>query len=102
MSLMNWRRSSGTRGCQTVMIKPKLRPVETHWVEHRGQPALLLRDPLGLSDKTLLVPPVLAALLALCDGSRDLATLRAAFELREGVHLTAQQVEGLIGQFDEA
>lgn len=84
------------------MTRPKLRPVETHWVEHRGQPALLLRDPLGLSDKTLLVPPALVTLLVLCDGTRDLATLRTAFELRTSVHLTPQQLEGLIGQFDEA
>ena len=35
-----------------------------------GQPCILLRDPLQLTDKTLLVPQPLAPALALCDGTR--------------------------------
>lgn len=84
------------------MEKPKLRPVETQWVQHEGQPVLLLRDPLQLTDKSLMVPAALAAFLALCDGTRDLARLRAAFTLRTGIAITPDQTTQIVGQLDEA
>ena len=46
-------------------MNPKLRPLEIRSFEDRGRPALLLRDPLALSDKVAVLPQVLAPLLAL-------------------------------------
>ncbi len=65
-------------------------------VEHQGQRYLHLRDPLGLSDKTVLVPQQVAPLLALCDGTRDVEALKAAMALRTGVQLTESQIGELL------
>ena len=83
-------------------MRPKLRPVDMQWIQHNGQPALLLRDPLGLSDRMVVVPRSLALLVGLCDGTRDIAGLRIAFELRTGLRLDTGTLERLIEQLDEA
>lgn len=85
-----------------TLVRPKLRPLDTQWHEHQGQPVLVLRDRLGLSQQVVAVPPALALLLSLCDGTRDLATLRAAFELRTGMRLTLDEVRALIDRLDAA
>lgn len=82
--------------------KPKLRPVQTHFIEHAGRPAILLRDPLHLSDKTLAIPQELAALLVLCDGTRDLPALRAAMIVQSGFNLAPKTLQHFIDQLDEA
>lgn len=79
---------------------PKLRPIQTHLVEHNGRPAILLRDPLGLSAE-VVVPQELGPFLALCDGTRDLSALRAALIVRAGLNLSADTIRRLIGQLDQ-
>jgi len=79
---------------------PKLRPIQTHLVEHNGRPAILLRDPLRLSAEAL-VPQELGPLLALCDGTRDLSALRAALIVRAGLNLSPDAIRRLIDQLDE-
>jgi|DewCreStandDraft_1066081.scaffolds.fasta_scaffold00051_154 AmmeMemoRadiSam system protein B len=81
---------------------PKLRPVESRWVEHHGQPMLLLRDPLRLTDQILLLPPTASVVLSLIDGQRDLAAIRAAFQLRTGMTLSLSALEDLVAKLDEA
>lgn len=81
---------------------PRLRVVEPSWVEFQGQRCLYLRDPLGLTDTAAIVPHGLAPLLALCDGTRDLAALRTGLELRTGIHLTPPEVERFFAQLDGA
>jgi len=81
---------------------PKLRPVEMRPVMQGGRAALLLHDPLQLSDKTVVVPQRLAPLLALCDGTRDSSALRAAFAVRFGVRLGFDVVEKLLAALDDA
>ncbi|MBM3933639.1 MAG: hypothetical protein FJ319_04975 [SAR202 cluster bacterium] len=82
--------------------KPKLRPVDPKWVQHRGQPYLFLRDPLKLSEKTVLVPQYLVPLLALCDGTRDLTALRTSLALRAGIELPPSQVRKFIAELGAA
>jgi len=84
------------------MEHPRLRPLDIRRVRHRGQPYLLLRDPLGLSGQMLMVPALLGPLLALADGTRDLRTLHTAFLLRTGLPLPFSQVEDLFRQLDDA
>lgn len=72
------------------------------WVEHQGQRLLQLRDPLGLSDKSLLIPQHLVTLLAMCDGTRTIEALRHGYTLRSGVQLTADQAREIVGQLDAA
>jgi AmmeMemoRadiSam system protein B len=83
-------------------MRPKLREVEAHPIQHQGQQMLLLRDPLHLSDVTLAVPRPLAALLALMDGTRDEAALEAALMVRAGVRLAPGLLAKLLADLDEA
>lgn len=82
--------------------RPRLRPLDAQWHEHDGQPVLILRDRLGLADHAVAAQPALALLLSLCDGTRDLAALRAAFELRTGLRLAPAELEEILAQLDAA
>ena len=68
-------------------IDPKLRLLDSQWTEQNGQPVLVLRDRLGLTNQIAVVPPVLAFCFGLFDGSRDHDALRAAFTLQTGLPL---------------
>lgn len=81
---------------------PKLRLIDTTPVQYEGAAYLLLRDPLGLANNTLLVPQPLIPLLALADGSRDLASLRAALAVRFGLVLSLQRIEEFLRALDDA
>jgi MEMO1 family protein len=82
---------------------PRLRPVDLRPIVYQGQRLLLLRDPLQLSDKTLLVPQVLGPVLALCDGTReDSRALGAALAIRFGLPIDTGSIEQLLEALDEA
>ncbi|RME81659.1 MAG: AmmeMemoRadiSam system protein B [Caldilineae bacterium] len=81
---------------------PRLRPVDSQIVNHNGQPAIMLRDPLQLSDQVVVVPRPLAPLLALCDGTRDLSALRAGLAVRTGIVLSPEDMVHIINQLDQA
>ncbi len=85
-----------------MTMKPKLRPLQANMIEHEGKPYLVLGDPLRLSEETMAVPQPLIPFLQLCDGTRDLAALRIAFELRTGIRLSPALVEDLVAQLDRA
>ena len=81
---------------------PRLRPVNPQWINHEGAPFLYLRDPLGLSESSVLVPAPLANLLALIDGTRDVRALGAALALRTGTQLSPETIGKLVSELDEA
>ena len=83
-------------------MHPKLRPVEPRWVEHQRQRFLYLQDPFGFAENAVMVPQSLVPLLALCDGTRDLAQLRTAVAIRTGIQLTPTEINELVGQLDTA
>ncbi len=83
-------------------FRPKLRPLEMQWIDRSGQPALLLQDRLAIGARAVVVPQLLVPLLALCDGVRDLPSLRAAYELQTGIRLDPSMVESVFSQLDEA
>jgi hypothetical protein len=83
-------------------MKPKLREIEAHPIQHQGQAMLLLRDPLGLSDMTIAIPRPLAPLLGLMDGTRDAAALEAALQVRTGVRLASGLLPKLLTDLDAA
>jgi AmmeMemoRadiSam system protein B len=87
---------------QEGMVKPKLRPIDVRPTVDRGRPVLLLRDPLGISDKVVVVPQALGPLLALCDGSRTLPELHAGFLVRTGLQITPDLVQKVMDQLDGA
>ena len=84
------------------MTNPKLREVQAHSVQYEGQPVVLLRDPLRLTDATIAVPRPLAPMLALMDGTRDEPSLEAAFRVRTGLRVAPGLMSKLVGDLDEA
>lgn len=58
--------------------QPKLRPIDIQPTVQRGQPALLLRDPLQLSGNYMVLPQVFGPALGMLDGTLDLDGLRLA------------------------
>ena len=85
-----------------IPTKPKLRPVEPIWVEHMGQRFLYLRDPVAMSESTIMLPRYLAPLVMFLDGSRDLSAIRAAMALSGGLDMTDDDLRSVIGQLDQA
>ncbi len=84
------------------MEHPKLRPIDARPLIHQGQPSILLRDPLGMSEKVLVIPQQLAPLLVLCDGSRNINALRAALTVRFGLNVRPDMLRELVAALDEA
>ncbi len=81
---------------------PRLRPLDATWIDHNGQPGILLRDRLGISTSAAVVPRALVPILPLCDGSRSLQAIRSVFELRTGIPISLSAVQQLAEQLDEA
>lgn len=83
-------------------MNPRLRPVQTFSMVHQGQPALILRDPLRLTERVLVISQQLAPALALLDGTRNLDELRASLMIRAGLRLSQSELERLLAQLDQA
>lgn len=83
-------------------LRPKLRSLQASAAQLSGQQVLVLRDPLGVSDRTFAVPRVIVPLLELCDGTRDVGILRTALELRSGLKVGPEYLERMIAELDEA
>ncbi|MBM4431591.1 MAG: AmmeMemoRadiSam system protein B [Chloroflexi bacterium] len=83
-------------------LHPKLRAVDVRPFVHERRPSILLRDPLQLTDKTLILPQALGPALALCDGTRDLSGIAAAFLIRAGVRVAPGTLEQLVQALDDA
>ncbi len=81
---------------------PKLRPLDVRQAMHQGQQVLVLRDPLGISDQTAIVPQSLAPILLLCDGTRELSALRASLVVRYGTMLSDEVLTQIVENLDEA
>jgi AmmeMemoRadiSam system protein B len=85
-----------------MTMKPKLREIEAHAIQHQGQEMVLLRDPLNLSEASIAIPRPLAPLLGLMDGTRNSAELEAAVQVRAGVRLAPDLLPSLLAAMDEA
>ncbi len=81
---------------------PKLRAIDVRPYIQNGEVHFLLRDPLQLTEKGVIIPRPLAPLLALCDGTRDGDGLRAALAVRYGVRVGPDVMQQLLTAFDEA
>jgi AmmeMemoRadiSam system protein B len=83
-------------------LYPKLRPLDIRPHAHNGQPYLMLRDPLHLSDRLLLLPQAMGAVLAFCDGAHSPAEMTRALSHYAGVAVPANLVTQVIVALDEA
>src|SRR4030042_6879348 len=86
----------------TDEIRPKLRQGRVSRGQQQGQPMLVLSDPSGLSDCSVVLPASLAPVLELCDGTRYISTLRAVLELRAGLRVGPGYLEKLFAALDKA
>lgn len=84
------------------MPNPKLRALNFEPVIHQNQPMWLLTDPLRLSGQQLVVPKLLGALLAFCDGTRSVAQLQADFSAYIGETVDLTIIAGVLDQLDQA
>lgn len=80
---------------------PKLRPLDIRPHTHNGQPHLMLRDPLQLSERMLLFPQALGLVLALCDGTLTPAEMSRAIGRHIGQPVPVEFVTQVIGALDE-
>lgn len=81
----------------------RLRRVDMKWIVYEGRQVLALTDSLRLSGgQTILVPPPLVPLLALCDGSRSATDLESDFTLRTGQVIPTEQVAAFVDGLDRA
>jgi AmmeMemoRadiSam system protein B len=83
-------------------VKPKLRPLDIRPHAQNGRTYYLLRDPLQLTDNSLLVPQPLAALLAFCDGRYTTTGMAQAFHAHYGFPIGVELAEQLVAALDEA
>ena len=81
---------------------PKLRAVDSRPVLKGGRLFIALRDPLRLTDKTILIPQSIAPILALCDGTRDARGLNASLAVRLGMNIPIDEIKQLLTALDEA
>lgn len=81
---------------------PRLRPLDIRQHTQNGQPYILLRDPLQLDERTLLIPQPLAAALAFCDGAHDAAGMAHAFTRHYGMPVDTATIAELLAALDDA
>ena len=79
---------------------PRLRPLDIRHETQNGQPCILLRDPLQLSEQMLLVPQPWASVLAFCDGQHDVPAMAAAFTKQFQLPIEPAMVDELLATLD--
>lgn len=91
-----------TQPDKTGLDKPKLRQVQPQWTQYSGNNFLTLRDPLTLSDNTVLVPETMAPIIPLLDGSRDIGSLQSTILLRSGMYISQEDIKELLTGLNNA
>ncbi len=80
-----------------IMDYPKLRPVEA--VTARDN-LICLRDPLGISERLICLPPELFFIVSLFDGNHSILDIQAAYTRRYGTLLFSDKVREIIEKLD--
>ncbi len=80
---------------------PKLRPIDIQPTVQRGQPALLLRDPLQLSGNYMVLPQELGPALSHMDGVLDLNGVRRAVMAGYGLVYPDDLLQQLVDALDD-
>jgi AmmeMemoRadiSam system protein B len=83
------------------MIRPKLRPVEAIPVSVDDREYVCLRDPLGYTSQSLLLPHLAFFIVSHFDGNHSMLDIQSAFARRFDQVLPADVVRQLIAQLDE-
>jgi MEMO1 family protein len=81
---------------------PKLRWIDAFPTDVDGDPRICLRDPLGYSDKVLLVPLPLFLVLAHMDGEHTVRDAQVAFARKYGRIFPADRIDEIVRTLDES
>ncbi|MDX2177562.1 MAG: AmmeMemoRadiSam system protein B [Candidatus Sumerlaeia bacterium] len=83
---------------------PAIRPLEMIPLEQRGQPFLLVRDPLGVIPQPvgLAVDPMLLIVLQLADGQRTIGEMASVATQATGHIISHEVLRDVVRQLDEA
>lgn len=81
---------------------PRVRPLDLQPVVHQGQRMWLLRDPLELDQRQLILPPLLAHMLRYFDGRHTPAQIRQAISADAGFDVPAEAIEDALTELDRA
>ncbi|MHB9091464.1 MAG: AmmeMemoRadiSam system protein B [Chloroflexota bacterium] len=71
-------------------------------MDYQGQRLLLLQDRLDIAQGSVGIPPALVPLLALCDGTRDEASLCVAYQHETGIPLSPANLAQVLDHLDLA
>lgn len=82
------------------LAKPHLRPLEPLSVELDGEPRVAWRDPLAIAP-LIHVPAPLAMLMALLDGTREVASIAEEWQAATGEALPPEFLARLVTELDE-
>ncbi len=85
------------------MPLPKLRPVEFFSVRVHGREMVGVRDPEGIVEDTLLLPPPVALVASLLDGKREIVDVQTEYARRSGGEILLRaDLERIVTELDEA
>lgn len=80
---------------------PRLRWLDIVPTVHDGRQAYVIRDPEGLTDRSLIVSRDVLFLLSLMDGSRSLVDIQADYMKAAGALIYTDRIESVIQTMDE-
>jgi AmmeMemoRadiSam system protein B len=84
-----------------VIDYPKLRHLEVIPAKQQGRDMIALRDQQGYLPNLVLLPPPVFYIASLCDGTRSLRDIQAAYVRRFGDLITSDQVASVIAELDD-
>ncbi|MDP7166764.1 MAG: AmmeMemoRadiSam system protein B [Nitrospinota bacterium] len=82
--------------------RPRLRALEVTLTEHEDQDAVLLRDPLHLSEAILIVPMGLVPVLKRMDGAHTLADIRRECLAEEKIDFPEENIRELFSHLEQS
>lgn len=87
--------------------RPRLRPLDAYPIHNPGaanpqqRHLLALRDPSGVADGVVTLPPLGVAVIDLCDGTRTLDQICAEFQRRHRSALSRESLVALLQRLDD-
>lgn len=83
-------------------MRPRLRQLEATPTEHEGQQAIILRDPLHLSDAALVVPMALVPVLQRLDGAHMAGEIRRECLDEHHLDIPEKNIHEVFSRLEEA
>lgn len=80
---------------------PRVRWLDVVPTVHQGMEAFSIRDPEGVTDRTLIVSRDVLLVLALMDGTRSIFEIQAEFTKRVGQEISADRVDSVVKAMDD-